>query len=134
MENNLQVKILVEKRENQSDPVFYANDDSIAEIKYGIYTFYAWACGDIRITDKKEDRRISNGNISDLFDLTDDELGDEKRFEWDNNNWFEISAVKKEPNQETGEFIDLGELAHTYESAVEAVKEVAKDRIKEWGI
>lgn len=136
MENNLQVEILVPKKENQSDAFFYANDGSIAEIKYGIYTFYAWACGDIDITDKKTGDRYGtrSGDVSDLYHLTDDQISDGDKFEWTNNNWFEISVIKKEPNEEKGEFIDLSEIAESYESAISAVKDIAEDRIKEWGI
>lgn len=127
MSLNLKVEIITPKKKNQSDPLFY-NDETIAEIEYGNYRFYAWACGDIRLTNKKTDEEYSNANVSDLFDLTDKEISD-TFFNWENNNWFEISAQKKISNSET-EFIDLMGIAHDYDEALEVLKTITENEIK----
>jgi hypothetical protein len=126
----MEVKIIVPKTKNQSDPLFYAWQDRIAEVKIGKITFYAWASGDIRITNKKTQEEYQNGNIGDLFDLTDDDISDEF-FDWDNNNWFEISAEKD------NQFIDLMEACHSYEEAISALENITKEQIKycnEYGV
>ena len=128
----MKTNVLVPMRKDQSDPFFYANDGAIAEIKHGEYTFYVWACGDIDLTEKKTGDRYGNNNVDELYHLTDDQISDEF-FDWTNNNWFEISAQKK-MSDDKNEFIDLSELAESYESAISALTDVAEDRIKEWGI
>ena len=117
--------ILVKKRFGRSDPLFYTNDGDIAEVKINGYRFYAWASGDISLTNKKTDEEYRNGNISELFHLTDRGISD-KNFEWHNNNWFEISGEKD------GEFIDLMIATHSYEDAIAELESIDEDQIKEW--
>ena len=45
--------------------------------------------------------------------MTDKDFGEDSDWEWENNNWFEISATKTGDN----EFIDLAELANDYDEA-----------------
>ena len=100
------VKILVDKLPKRSDPIFYTNFEKIAEVNTGKYTFFAWACGDIYMVNKKTGKEYTNHNIDDISHLTDKQISD-KYFDWHNNNWFEISATDNKKNQ----FIDLAESA-----------------------
>lgn len=126
--DKLKVEILVPRKPFRTDSFFYAKDDAIAEIKYNGYVFYAWACGDIRVINKKTGEEFTNRNVSELFHLTNKTISDEY-FEWLNNNWFEISAINPKK-----EFIDLSEIANDYDDAIETLKSVAENKIKEWGV
>ena len=109
----LKLTVLAKRKHGRLDPIFYTGYDRIMEVEYKGYTFYAWACGDIRIYNKKDESEITNGNVDDYEYLTDKDFGEDSDWEWENNNWFEISANKTGSN----EFIDLAELANDYDEA-----------------
>ena len=44
--------------------------------------------------------------------MTDKDFGEDSDWEWENNNWFEISAIDKD-----GQFIDLMESAGSWDEA-----------------
>jgi len=113
--NDGELIIHIKKKPNRTDPFFYP-EDKIAEINYKGWKIFAYPDGDIRITDKKTDQEIYNRDASDYWNLTDKILGSD-RFEWENNNWFEISATNPK-----GEFVDLGIAQHDYDSAIGSIQ------------
>lgn len=124
--------INIPKKPNRSNPFFYENDDEIAEIKYKDYRIIAYAQGDIYIIDKLNDDTITNhkcrSSVADYWNSLDDKmLSNEERFEWENNNWFEISAISPD-----NKFIDLSIAEHSYDDAISAMKDVLRT-LKEKG-
>ena len=109
----LKPTVLAIRYQERLDPIFYTWCYRIMEVEYKGYTFYAWACGDIRIYNKKDESEITNGNVDEYEYLTDKDFGENSDWEWENNNWFEISATKTGDN----EVIDLEELANDYDEA-----------------
>lgn len=124
--DDAEFKIIVPKKPNRSNPFFYENDVEIAEIKHKGYRIFAYAQGDISLIDNKNDEEITNhkcrSSVADYWDSLDDKmLSNEERFEWTNNNWFEISAISPE-----NKFIDLTLAEHDYNSAISAMKDVLR--------
>ena len=122
----LKPKILVERKPNRTDPIFYEGD--VMSVDYKGYTFFAWTAGEVKIYNKNnDDLEITNfkgGEICWLCenggrdkpltdtDLTDGDLHSEA-WVWENNNWFEMSAKK----QGVDEIIDLSELTNDWDEA-----------------
>jgi hypothetical protein len=123
-ELDVNFKIYHKKKQYRTDPFFYEHGLKIAEITYKDWKIFACPDGDIRIINKLNGEEITNhkcrSSVSDYWDRLDDKLLRE-RFEWENNNWFEISATTPE-----GDFVDLMIAEHSYDDAISSMKNVLK--------
>jgi len=122
------MEIIVEKLgEDKNDSFWYYNDVIAKVVKSDGKTLYAESHGEIRVLFEEDDTWYKNQQAVDKavdLDLTDENLDKLNEHDgWGNNNWFTIIEVDKDGNC-CGD--DLG-ICHTYDEAIEMLKEIAKE-------
>lgn len=125
------IKILQERKEGKTDSIFYSGDIATYKKENGT-VLYLIATGDIRVNYK--DEFYNNGSIEDFINeyvIDDDkllELENEGVLKFENNNWFEVTWVKRQNKdqiaidsikgeEQTMDF-DIGEVEYDYDSAI----------------
>ena len=119
--------IIQDKLKGKEDSFFYEGEISSIELPNGTILSLI-ATGDIRININED--WYDNGNLSDgieKYKLTDKvlcKLEEEDKLSWENNNWFEVTWLKKGSDCWD---CDIGQVAHTYEEALELLKVYAEE-------
>lgn len=120
MKIKTKIKIVVSKIKGCSDSFFY--DGEIATITKPNGTILSLiATGDIRINFKDDNNSYRNRNIQEAitkYKLTDKKLRIlEKKgiLTWENNNWFEVTWLKKGSEWDW----DIGEVVYDYDEAIQ---------------
>ena len=122
------MEIIEKKIEGKQDSFFY--DGEIAtSLKANGTKLSLIACGDvrIRINDDEYYKNQQRFEAIETHHLTDKKLQkmeDDGKFEWLNNNWFEVTFVKK--GSDVGDSI-MGDVAHTYDEAISLLKSYEND-------
>lgn len=122
-----EIKITQEKIDGCEDSFFYDGEIAYAEKPNGTKLSLI-ACGDIKIhlhEDCYKNRQVNEA--IEKFQITDEllrKLEDEGKLEWLNNNWFEVTFLKK--GAEFWEGVDC-DVAHTYEEAIQLLKNYIED-------
>lgn len=125
-------EILIPKIDNEHKDSFFYEGEIAIIIKSNGTRLSLIATGDIRITIKKgkEEYIYYNNDIEDAtkkHKLTDKkliELENKGRLDWINNNWFEVTWIKK-----SNDFFDcdIGIVVFDYDDAIELLKSYYED-------
>ena len=122
-----EIKIHQEKIEGSEDSFFYEGEIASFEKENGT-TLSLITCGDIKIDIGSS--TYKNGQILEAIEehnLTDKklkELEDEGKLEWLNNNWFEVTHLRKGSKYME---CDIGNVEHTYDGAIQLLKDYIED-------
>lgn len=129
----MEVEILIEKEENREDAFWYRGCNiARMQIPNG-KKLYVDTCGEIRLQFEEDGMAYKNSQATDMardLNLVDEDLNKIGRdFDgWGMNNWFAIIEVNID-----GDCIsdDLG-ICHDYDHAIEILKEVHAEKMKEY--
>ena len=118
----MKIQIHEKKIKGKTDPIFY-DQIATAKAKDGS-EFSVRAVGELSVIYKGE--QYNEGHISEILDELNDKIinnPNPKKFEWVNNQWFEVEGITR-----SGEWIEIGDsfIEHDYDSAISMLKEAVR--------
>jgi len=121
------ITILQGKIEGKEDSFFYEGEIA-ATTKPNGTRLTLIACGDVRIRigdeDYKNQQRFEAIETHKLTDKKLQELENKGEIEWLNNNWFEVTFIKKGSN--VVDYV-MGDVAYDYDEAISLLKSYEND-------